>query len=400
METSLPVETKQPGRVDELDGLRGLLALWVAAAHVFSICGFMETEFHRPFSKLKPLFIGFIEAASAVDTFIILSGFAISFLLHKRHQSYGKFMTGRIFRIYPVYLCCLVLGIAASHLMPFIMATATWRETIYFVWIKDLLLSESTAFGAHVFWHLTLLNGLLPKAFLHNATGTLLTPAWSITLEWQYYLVAPFVAWLVRSATGMLVLTGVAFLGMHFSGIWQNPQLAFFPAHLPLFLLGIGSYHFYARFGGDEKNGPLSNIAIVTVIAVGVLLQWHAVALVLWALGFGCILARGNDPFARALGVLRRGLLSRWLQRLGAISYPLYLVHWPVIFGILYLVIRWFPAITSAQAATTLIVVGLPVILLCAQLMHRMIEMPGMALGKKFTRGKTSTVSPRATAGS
>lgn len=378
--------------MDELDGLRGLLALWVTAAHVFAICGFMETEFQRPFSKLNPLFIGFIKASSAVDTFIILSGFAISFLIHKRSQSYGKFMTGRVFRIYPVYLCCLALGIAASQLMPFIMATATWRGTIYFVWIKDLLLSESTAFGAHVFWHLTLLNGLLPKSFLANATGTLLTPAWSITLEWQYYLVAPLVARMVRSATGLLALTGIAFLGMHFSGNWQNPQLAFFPAYLPLFLLGIGSYHYYARFGGDERFGSLSNIAIVTLIAVGVLLQWHTVALILWALGFGCILARGSDPFARALGVLRKVLLSRWLQRLGAISYPLYLVHWPVIFGILFLLVRWFPTITSGQAAAVLIVVGLPVILMVAYGMHRTIEMPGMALGKKFGRRRTSAI--------
>lgn len=385
MNHPLTMESKQPGRVDELDGLRGLLALWVAIAHIFSICGFMELEFHRPFTKLQPMFIGFIEASSAVDTFIILSGFAISFLLHKRSQSYGKFMTGRVFRIYPVYLCCLALSIAASQLIPHIMAAVVWRDTIYFVWIKDLLLSESTAFGAHLFWHLTLLNGLLPKVFLLNATGTLLTPAWSITLEWQYYLVAPFVARMVKSASGLLVLTGVAFLGMHFSKIWQNPQLAFFPAHLPLFLLGIGSYHFYARFGGDEKGNPLSNIAIVVVIAIGVLAQWHTVALVLWALGFGCILARGKDPFSRALALLRRVLLSKWLQRLGAISYPLYLVHWPIIFGILYLVVRQVPGISSTHAAAVLIVAGLPVILLAAQAMHRMIEMPGMALGKKFT---------------
>ncbi|MEO5914294.1 MAG: acyltransferase [Luteolibacter sp.] len=393
-----PAQQRQPGRVDELDGLRGLLALWVAVAHIFSICGFMETNIPRPFSRLQPAFMGFIEASAAVDTFIILSGFAISFLLHKRRQSYGSFMTGRVFRIYPVYLCCLVLSIAASRLIPFIMSTVVWRDTIYFVWIKDLLFSESTAFGTHVFWHLTLLNGLLPESFLKNATGTLLTPAWSITLEWQYYLVAPFVARMVRSASGMLALTAVAFLGMHFSKIWQNPQLAFFPAHLPLFLLGIGSYHFYACFGGDEKSGKIRNLAITIVIAVGILLQWHAVALVLWGLGFGCILARGTDPFARALAVLRKVLLAPLLQRLGKISFPLYLVHWPVIFGILYLVVRQFPAISSVQAATVMLVIGLPVILVMAQVMHLLVEMPGMALGKKVGRRGTPAIQPQATA--
>ena len=40
------------------------------------------------------------------------------------------------------------------------------------------------------------------------------------------------------------------------------------------------------------------------------------------------------------------------------------------------------PSLLSDEAAAALIVIGLPVILMCAQLMHRMIEMPGMALGK------------------
>lgn len=398
METPPSVEPKQPSRVDELDGLRGLLALWVAAAHIFSICGFFDVQLRRPFSRLNPAFLEFLEAAAAVDTFIILSGFAISFLLHKRSQSYGSFMTGRVFRIYPVYLCCLVLGIASGNLLPSIMASATWHDTIYFEWIKDLLASESKWFGAHLFWHVTLLNGLLTKGVLPLATGTLLPPAWSITLEWQYYLAAPFIARMVKSAGGILALTVVGFLGMHFCAHWQNPQLAFLPARLPLFLLGIGSYHFYARFGGDGKNSTISSVAISLVIAVGLLLQWHAIALVLWALGFGCILVRGNDPFSKALSILRHALLNRWLQRLGKISFPLYLVHWPVIVGILYLLVRRFPAITSLQAVTVMILLGIPVVLLIAQGLHQLVEMPGMALGKKFGRRKTAAVQPRAAA--
>jgi peptidoglycan/LPS O-acetylase OafA/YrhL len=380
---SPPPQENSPGRVDELDGLRGLLALWVAFSHIFAWCGFWETTLPRPFGSVWPVFI---EASAAVDTFIILSGFAISFLLHKRSRSYLSFMTGRVFRIYPVYLVCLALGVASTFLTGAIVETAAWKGTIYFDWIRQLATSESAAFGAHTFWHLTLLNGLLPRQFLPDATGTLLTPAWSITLEWQYYLVAPLVARLVFSSTGLLVLTAVSFVGAHYASKWTNPQLAFFPAHLPLFLIGIASYHFYVRFGNRENSTSAATLAVATVIAVAVISQWHPVGLVLWALGFGCILVRGNDPFARILTLIRRTLLNPWLQGLGKISFPLYLIHWPLIIGFLWLLLRFFPAISRAQALALLIVPGLPLILAAARLLHNVVELPGMALVKKIGR--------------
>ncbi|RYD25391.1 MAG: acyltransferase, partial [Verrucomicrobiaceae bacterium] len=376
-------QTSSPGRVDELDGLRGLLALWVALAHIFAWCGFWETTLPGPLRKAWPVFI---EASAAVDTFIILSGFAISFLLHKRSQSYLSFMTGRVFRIYPAYLFCLALGVASTFLTGAIVETAVWKGTIYFEWIRQLATSESAAFGAHTFWHLTLLNGLLTKKFLPDATGTLLTPAWSITLEWQYYLVAPFVARLVSSSTGLLVLTAVAFVGSFSASRWANPQLAFFPAHLPLFLVGIASYHFYVRFANREESRSAPTLAVAGLIAAAIILQWHSVGLVLWALGFGCILARGNDPFALVLSFIRARLLSEPLQRLGKISFPLYLVHWPIIIGLLWLLLRFFPGASKTQALAFLLVIGLPLILISARILHTMVELPGMALGKKFVR--------------
>jgi len=142
-------------------------------------------------------------------------------------------------------------------------------------WVRQIASSESAAFGAHTFWHLTLLNGLLPKSFLPDATGTLLTPAWSITLEWQYYLIAPILARLVFSGSGLLLTIAVAVLGIHFASVWQNPQLAFLPAYLPLFLIGIGSYHFHARFSQSETAGPASGIVAATLVSAALIFNWR-----------------------------------------------------------------------------------------------------------------------------
>ncbi len=385
--------TNQSPRVDELDGLRGLLALWVALAHMLAWSGFWECRLPGRFAGA---WAAFVEAGAAVDTFIILSGFAISFLLHKRSQSYASFMTGRFFRIYPVYLLCLLLGIATTFLTPFILDTASWRgSTVYFEWIRTFTNNSFSALGAHTFWHLTLLNGLLPRSFLLNSTATLLPPAWSITLEWQYYLVAPFLAravmisGTVRTAAKWSLIAVAVVLGSKYGVKFANPMLAFFPAHLPLFLLGIGSYHFYARYHSDDKNGNrISSISMIVLIAVGILFQWHAIALTAWALGFGCIMVRGDNLPGRLLSPLRNSLLHPALQWLGHLSFPLYLVHWPIIIAVMYVTLHLFPDISQRGNLAVLLLVGVPLVVAAARVIHLHLELPLMAFGKKVNPPK------------
>ena len=39
---------QSPSRIDELDGLRGILALWVALIHIISWCGLAPLAFSLP----------------------------------------------------------------------------------------------------------------------------------------------------------------------------------------------------------------------------------------------------------------------------------------------------------------------------------------------------------------
>jgi peptidoglycan/LPS O-acetylase OafA/YrhL len=385
----------QPERVDELDGLRGLLSLWVVLAHIFCWAGFWEFSASRPF--FRQFWAEFIGAGAPVETFIILSGFAISFLLHKRHQSYGQFMQGRFFRIYPVYGVCLIFGFAAASFTPFVLHTALWRDTVYFEWNRTLSSSESSATGLHAFWHITLLNGLIPKHWLSDTTGTLLAPAWTVSLEWQYYLVAPFVARLVCSGAGLLSLTALSWLGLRYGHVWQNPHLAFFPAQLPLFLIGIGSYHLYDHFTeSSHRRSSVFAIPVAALLATSILTSWHSTALTVWALGFGCIFVHGHDLFSQTLSALRAFLRHRWLQRLGHISFPLYLVHWPLIITFLAALLYWLPGISSHHAVLLLLLLGLPVILCAASLLHAFVERPLRTLGKELnTRTQTAGNAPK-----
>jgi peptidoglycan/LPS O-acetylase OafA/YrhL len=371
-------------RVDELDGLRAFLALWVVLCHMLNWCGFYELTVPRPVRGIWSEFLG---GGSAVETFMILSGFAISFLLNRRRQTYSEFMTGRFFRIYPVYLFCLILGVGCSFLVPAILQTAPWRETFYYQIEQTHYTSERAHMAAHLFSHFTLLNGLIPWQILHDSTGTFLPPAWSITLEWQYYLAAPFLALAVRSAGGVLVLALIALLGQHFGQSWINIQNAFLPAQLPFFLIGIGSYHLYEWFcRSAQRHSPLFALPVAAVVALAVLSGWHRVALILWALAFGSIFVRGNDFCSRGFSGLRSILLHSWLQRLGRMSYPIYLVHYPLIVAFLFLLLHWHPLVSANLAALLLLVIGLPLILMVALALHHYIELPLMAFGKRLAR--------------
>ncbi|HEV8267344.1 MAG TPA: acyltransferase family protein, partial [Thermoanaerobaculia bacterium] len=148
--------TASSGRVDELDGLRGLLALWVAVSHVFCWTGFAALALPRPLGRL---WTEFVYAGPAVEIFMILSGFAIAFLLVERGETHLGFLRGRLFRIYPVYLAALAVALASSAVTPFVLRTAAWRDVPYFQMVGTFVESERAAPGTHLLWHLTLLNG-------------------------------------------------------------------------------------------------------------------------------------------------------------------------------------------------------------------------------------------------
>ncbi len=379
-------------RIDELDGVRGILSMWVAISHIFCWTGFFSLSFQEPLGRIWAEFVG---AGPAVEVFMILSGFVISYLIHNRNQTYSEFMCGRAFRIYPIYLTCILIGFGATYLTPFVLETAPWRETFYFKAIREISDSEISAPATHAFWHLTLLNGLVPTRLLRDATATFLAPAWSITLEWQYYLIAPFLARFIRSGLGIVVITFFAWLGVRYRDYWTNPHLAFLPAQLHLFLIGIGSFHLYAFACRVPRHRPKIFAGFTAIlIAVSVLLvPWHKIALLIWAIGFGCIFAGGNDRFTKLLRIPRKILLHPLLQWIGKISFPLYLVHWPIIIGFISILLFYFPKITSIQALLAMLFFGLPLILAAAAALHAFIERPMMAMGKKFNaRFRPATV--------
>ena len=378
--------TIPPPRFDELDGLRGLLALWVMLSHVCCMTGIISVPLPAVF---LPVWQSFVFAQPAVDLFIILSGFAITSLLRAQQPSYGRFISGRFFRIYPVYLVCLLLAVVAEPLAPGIAALCRWPESVYFSWLQPIFLSEQAWWGRHILWHLTLLNGLVPSHLLPRAASTLLAPGWSLTLEWQYYLVAPILAVACQTGGRLVLLFVVILAGSAFgSWIYDFPS-AFLFTKLPLFLVGMMSQHLVWRRRDPFQAVSPAQIGWGMMLAVTatILTSDNLLALVGWAAVLAVIINFGegcgySGPFA----AIRRLLLDARVQTLGHLSFPLYLLHWPVIILLLRLLLYWQPQVRARYAALFLLVIGSPVILLLAAGLHRYIETPGMNFGRRLLR--------------
>lgn len=59
-----------------------------------------------------------------------------------------------------------------------------WSDDEYFQPLRLFSKSEAEHPLYHIGLYLLLLNGITPKQWLPNATGTFLTPTWSLSLEW------------------------------------------------------------------------------------------------------------------------------------------------------------------------------------------------------------------------
>ncbi|GAB0118202.1 acyltransferase family protein [Acidisoma sp. 7E03] len=319
-----------PQRLLALDGLRGLLALYILAGHTL------------PFLFLPPSvswIAGLVShGRAAVDLFFALSGFVILHALEPQAGTQGwaaagRFLALRAGRLLPVYFLALALACGALAAgdpfpaMPWLGAGGVAHAVLEPGWPPQPWL--------HLLAHLLMLHSLLPPRLLPGAEYALLGPAWSLGTEWQFYtLMAVCLAAapaLLTGGTGRLVAL-LLLLGLGGLGISALPDAwrfgrAFLPREAWYFALGLASHGWLSR-----RLRPLPFMAVV-IVAIGMSAAarepgggWGATAVPLvWIL---CL--RAQQPRWRADHGLRRLLTWPPLLWCGGLSYSLYLLHAPV----------------------------------------------------------------------
>ena len=308
-----------PKKLACLDGLRGIAVLAVILFHLGTIPLIKSSSVAW---GLAPFRLGF----SGVHLFLVLSGFCLTHSLIRRARA-GRspglrgYLADRCWRIAPPYYAAMILYLAVPA-----AALALGRSSS----------STSTFTFRQVGVHLLFLHG-----FWKDTIDAINTPFWSLSLEFQFYLVLPALFALAMRFGWVPILAGVAASSVAWrvaasAYLPDQPQLlrsGFFLGRWTEFALGMAVAFWFNRVGrAIPGSGPG---AALTAAALGVL-------------GLGAFLTARNDPghaadFAFGVGyalllaaVLASaqcgGRLNRLvavdpLCRVGMVSYSLYLTH-------------------------------------------------------------------------
>ena len=293
--------------------------------------------FYHLFRNILPG--GFI----AVEIFFCLSGFLIAgklaqSVLTDGNFKYGSFLLGRLKRLYPTLLFCVLLTLALGLIVNPDIFTGARTNTLG-------ALTFTTNFF-ELFTGGTYENSYLPNVFEHT---------WFLALIFQFYLLMPIILKLFVVLTknrknalksfgvSMIALGIISWILMFFyGGIFGMPDRAYFAldSHMTAFCFGAA----FAVFGQLNPRPPrttkrLATIAMFTSLGIILALSFvlHFDNPVTFMLGFHAVTILTLVIIA-CIVKLQRNIrerhktnnLVRIIESAGSLAYGIYLFHWPL----------------------------------------------------------------------
>ena len=352
--------TPENAKIHALHGLRGVMAWWVVLGHVSLTFGWQIPLIDRN--------------ALAVEVFVLLSGFVIAMLIDRKVEPYGKYIVRRAFRVFPLYL--VILFISAALLPVQIGAWNSLQGSPLNLNRLTLALDGWEYLGGHMLAHVPLLQGLIPTAISSQAPYTIVGQAWSVSLEWQFYLVAPYLVWaLAKLPRTPLALSAIALL----LGLSHWFAGAFLGAKIIHFAIGMVTYKIIRR---GEIQFWMSGLSLLVAAAVVKNGAMQFIPLGVWL----SVVWSASRPSHSCGHLIARWLGSAPLFRMGEISYSVYLVHMIPLYTLIYLLRASSLPTEIMQAIVLLGTVGITLAL--AVITFRYVEKPGIALGARLTSYK------------
>lgn len=287
----------------------GFLRLFLALSVMFG---------HFHFASGIPI----VDPGVAVYCFFVLSGFYISLALNGKYVGRSMvipFYVNRVLRLWPAYLVSLLLVWPTGALSAFFSYAGQVHNLLAQV---SIVLSNFTMIGLDTFYHLSARDG----HFVWSESGIdpawngsmwiINPPAWSLAVEILFYAIAPFVVVKSRRALAFLAVG----LGYYTWFKLAHPQGAYrydlyYPYQMVYFGLGMMTFQLYRLRG--EWN--------VTVYATAALI---GAAIMLLPLHWNSLIYLGTSVVVLGLfNVTKSNPIDRFL---GDLSYPVYILHYPV----------------------------------------------------------------------
>lgn len=363
---SMGHEVKKFGAIE---GLRGWLAWGVVFSHIPYLTGFQMKGVDAPIRSL---------GSFAVLTFMIISGFVITHLIIEKPEPYVSYIIKRFARLFPLFAITCVAGFLTSDLLALAVASDPAYADPFEIVIRGVAESNHKHFWPHVATHMAMLQNLIPNWLLPYSDYAFNIPAWSISLEWQFYLVAPLVVYVLRNKPNLIL--ALAFT-VAVSAIGLKKLYGVEPRVVPLaanfFLAGIVSRLIYSEI--VDRNWLVFVLALVIVIFP---LNSNLRPFLIWLVVlFGLSQTRAVRP--NLIGRLYDfALTSAAARYFGSRSYSTYLCHYPVISLIVWSIFKYTGQVPAMLLVTLLTI---PSVILVSELAYRFIEIPGIQWGKRVS---------------
>lgn len=324
----IQVSPPQPkAKLDALTSLRFFAAFSVAMLH---IVGYLNINLDYPHSRLL---------TQGVSFFFVLSGFVLTYVYSdlRRPTDIRAFFLARFARIWPVHVACLLIGLMVVPAM-------YWTEIV------------STSGGILIAQLAMVQSWILNPAWAMSLNAV----AWSISVEWFFYLCFPL---LIRpwrfGAMAKLSIVAVltAVMVISFAPLDTYYAFIFPPSRLLEFVTGMAVCSLWLNTRARIKLGVLwgsvaeTSFFLLFFLYMG--FEWQALnACSRFNFGGSTMSNRslpagvidwfihcGNGPIYAAmlyLMALEKGFISKGLKHpslvwLGEISYSIYLLHFILI---------------------------------------------------------------------
>jgi peptidoglycan/LPS O-acetylase OafA/YrhL len=367
---------KSKGWLGEVEGLRGLASLWVFALHAAVACG----------ATLPIISSG----GRGVDLFILISGFIMVHQFQQRETlepwnkpaTIWRFWIRRFFRIAPLYYPMLFLSLTFGRFW------GNARDIIQSQY--PIAATELARYGdrsiENYLAHLTFTFGMMP----HFAFRTPL-PDWSLGLEFQFYAVFPLVMLLVLKfgyhRTILVVSTLSLLITLLLSLYFRSFAIeSFLPLRMYLFGMGM----LIAARMHSETEYILPWLVVLPVAAhfaiPGINFRLAGAQIFLACLFYVVTVYRGSGG-QRFFGPVRGFLNHKVIQKLGTLSYSIYLLHSLVLLPVCALLLKqhWFLALPALIRFLVSIIVNGSIVLPLSMLLYKFLEKPGVRWGKWFS---------------
>jgi len=338
-----------------LDGLRGWMAVWVWVTHVVTMATL-------PLVKSSGAGIVLANGQYAVGVFILISGFVISNTAIK--HNWRTFITRRFFRLFPVYIVCLLVSILVLDLSLYVLNNTPWPMERLVDRVKYLTDSKDN-FWIHLPLHLLLMHGLVPDKLLSSTSYAFMGQAWSLTLEWQYYLISILFLKLISYTKKNIILECIAIFVLVILAS-KLSQPSFIASNLWLFLVG---HLFWKNF--DEKEAWRYPLWMLAAIPAGPkVFSILIFSLVIYA----CLRGWGIKS-------IFENTLSKFL---GRISYGFYCVHMISIFTLAYFLMFVIHVESRLVYGFSLIIGSLLISVFLSWLLNIYIEKPMIEYARRL----------------